>query len=277
MRLVADTHVHLYSRHPLAAQWARIAADMDRSGGGPGARILCLADRASAGAFPDALTDQARAGGFAADRLPDDPGGAVLLSGGPRAPMYVCPGRQFATSERLEILGLACTLPPGDGLSAEETIRRVLAEGGVPVLTWSPGKWLFGRRALVQRLLARFDPGQLLLGDTALRPQSCGEPRPMREARTRGFGVLAGSDPLPPLGEERYIGTYVTVWDAAFDPARPCGAVRALLRTGERPELRLAGRRCATIESLNRFLRMKIANASTHEESHDPSSRYDAH
>ena len=256
MRIVADTHVHLYPRHAWAARLPRIASDMDQAAEGPSARILCLADRGGSAVFSNALLDQVRAGGATLDRLPDDPRGAVL-SGGAWAPIYVCAGRQFVTSERVEILGLACSAAAADGLPAEEIVRRVLGEGGVPVLSWSLGKWLFGRRAVVRRLLDRFLPGQLLLGDTALRPRSCREPGPMREARTRGFAVLAGSDPLPPSGEERYLGTYVTAWDAAFDPRRPSQAVRALLVPDGRPELKLAGRRCAAMETLRRFLRTK--------------------
>jgi len=72
-----------------------------------------------------------------------------------------------------------------------------------------------------------------------------------REARARGFAVVAGSDPLPFRGEERFVGSYASAVDAALDPVQPLASLRALLgdattawtRAGRRPGLWTALRR----------------------------------
>jgi hypothetical protein len=99
----------------------------------------------------------------------------------------------------------------------------------VPVLAWAPGKWFFKRGDAVVRLLGRYAAGKLLLGDTTLRPTIWAEPRLMRLARSRGFGILAGSDPLPVPGEELMLGRYATVLEGDIDPTRPLEGVRKIL------------------------------------------------
>jgi hypothetical protein len=71
----------------------------------------------------------------------------------------------------------------------------------------------------------------------------------MRAARKRGFSVIAGSDPLPVPGEEKYAGTFATVFEGDFDAAKPVSAMRALLKVRGI----IAGRRCGPLEVLQRL------------------------
>ncbi len=125
---------------------------------------------------------------------------------------------------------MRATIP--DGLPAVEVIRRVIEAGGIPVLAWSPGKWLFARGRLVRDLIAS-DQGRILrLGDTTLRPTLWPAPRLMKLAHERGMTVIPGSDPLPLAGEERYAGTYGFIYQGAFDASQPAASIGRMLTGG---------------------------------------------
>jgi hypothetical protein len=227
-RLIADTHVHLYPCYDFPAALATLADNL--AAHGDGVRAAFLAERRDCRAFA-AIREGSLAlapGPRELRPLRDD--GAVALTSGDAPPVYLFAGRQIVTAERIEVLALTVDLALRDGLPAADVVAAVLEAGGVPVLGWSPGKWSFARGALVRALLRRRSPGEILVGDTALRPASAPEPRAMREARRLGIGVVAGSDPLPFPGEERYLGTYVTVLEGAFDAEHPVGSARRLLR-----------------------------------------------
>lgn len=168
-------------------------------------------------------------------------------------------GRQIVTSERLEILGLAMRVKIPDGLPAREVIQRVIADGGIPVLAWSPGKWLFARGRLAHDLIANDQGRSLRLGDTTLRPILWPEPRLMQLARKRGLTVIPGSDPLPFAGEERYAGTYGFIYQGAFDTAQPAASIGRML-TGPATAITPAGRRCGTWDVIRRLYQLKRAN-----------------
>jgi hypothetical protein len=126
------------------------------------------------------------------------------------------------------------------------------------VIPWSPGKWYFGRKRVVRRLLDRFGPQRLLVGDTPLRPMGYPEPLLVRHARREGFRVLAGSDPLPFAGEERQLGRYVTLFSgAAFNPHRPSDSVRGMLTSGAQG--RSVGRRALPLALVVRLWRNQRA------------------
>lgn len=226
-RVVADTHVHLHPCYDLGAALASLCANLARHG--EGVRAGFLAERSGQRIFA-ALRDGSLlpAGGVAVRRLPEA-GGLLLESEGRQA--YLFGGRQIVTAERIEVLALGADIELADGLPTERVIAAIIAADGVPVIGWSPGKWWGTRGRQVGELLQRSRAGELLLGDTALRPRSGTEPRLMREARHRGLAVIAGTDPLPLPGEEGLLGTYATVFDGAFDPDQPLRSARLLLRS----------------------------------------------
>jgi hypothetical protein len=129
-------------------------------------------------------------------------------------------------------------------------------------VAWSPGKWTGARGRLVEALVEETPPGGLLLADTALRPRGWPEPRLMRRARAKGFGVLAGSDPLPFPGEERRIGCYATCWEGSFDPERPAASVRAALDTPS-PALHARGTRLGVAAVAWRLARVAWGRVGT--------------
>lgn len=171
-------------------------------------------------------------------------------------------GRQIVTRERLEILGLAMCAKIPDGLPARDVIQQIIAAGGIPVLAWSPGKWLFARGQLVRELIASDRDLVMRLGDTTLRPTLWPEPRPMQLARANGRAVIPGSDPLPFAGEERYAGTYGFVYRGAFDVSRPAASITHML-AGPAAAMTPVGARCGAWIVARRLKHLRAARRST--------------
>jgi len=226
-RVVADTHVHLHPCYDLGGALATLCANLARHG--EGVRAGFLAERGDYRIFAALRDGSLLPGGGVAVRPLAEAGALLLESSGRQA--YLFCGRQIVTAERIEVLALGADIDLADGLPADRVIAAILAADGSPVIGWSPGKWWRSRGRLVGELLRRGRPGELLLGDTALRPRSSPEPRLMREARGRGLGVIAGTDALPLPDEERLLGTYATVFEGTFDRERPLQSARRLLRS----------------------------------------------
>ena len=167
-------------------------------------------------------------------------------------------GRQVATLERLEILGLGMEKEISDALPEGEIIDKIIAAGGLPVLPFSPGKWLFKRGKLARRLAEKYGR-KLIIGDSALRPIGWGAPEIMRRARKINQAVLAGSDPLPMAGEEKYAGRYGFVYQGPFDASKPLTAIREII--ADKPEMMMpVGRRRSMADVVRSLYCLKRKN-----------------
>ncbi|MGQ9661548.1 MAG: hypothetical protein ACUVWX_04315 [Kiritimatiellia bacterium] len=226
MTIIVDTHTHLYSCYEWRAALGSLLSNLERLV--PGATpVAFVAERSGQNlleglirgtlSFPDTVLRAVTTSG--AIELTTQTGSSILL----------LPARQIATAEGLEILALGTNYPIPDGRPTTVTIGSILDRGEVPVLAWSAGKWLFRRGRVIHEVLQQFGPQQLYLGDTTLRPQAWAYPPLMRMALGRGFKILAGSDPLPHSGEERFLGRYATLLDGEFDRDDPAGSFRSLL------------------------------------------------
>jgi hypothetical protein len=163
---------------------------------------------------------------------PTDEKEAVAVSKNGEPKHFIFAGRQLVSNDGLEILSLACDLFVKDRTcSTKELIDRVNAAGGIPVLNWAPGKWFFNRGKIVQQLLDTPDQTTFVVGDSPLRFTLWPQPKLMKDAVNKGFKLIAGSDPLPFQGEEKYIGTYTFSTDGEFDPAKPVTSVRQILKS----------------------------------------------
>jgi len=257
MMIIADTHVHFYQDYQLGV-FRRIAARMDKTADGAGhANILCMAERLDCHWFQDLKNGRLDLpADYSVKSLPSDPA-AVVLTVGADCRLFLLAGRQIVTVERLEILALSCDGEFRNGASAADTIEEILKRGGVPVLAWAPGKWMFRRGDVVAELIRSFTPERLLLCDPAIRPALFREPSLMRLARSKGLKVICGSDPLPLHGEEELIGTWCSTIEGNFDASQPAKSMSSLLLAGSNP-VHQAGRRCGLFTALLRLASHRI-------------------
>lgn len=175
--------------------------------------------------------------------IPDDKKEAIIVEKGGKPILYICSGRQIITKEGLEIISLASKLFLKDReKTIDDIIKNIIDSNGIPALNWAPGKWFFSRGKVVRRLLEEQSPENLLICDTSLRTTLWPVPKLMALAQKLGFKVIAGSDPLPFYGEEKYLGSYGFCLRGEFNLYRPLDSIRSLLRKPEK-NISLIGKR----------------------------------
>lgn len=262
MPVAADTHVHIYPNHDLRVFFE--SGFRNLSGLVPAdkiadtALVCCLTEGRGHHAFRDLAAGRlALPEGYTCTPGPDP--AALRVEHDGRA-LHLVAGRQVVTRERLEVLALTVDADLPDDGPVGATLAAARDAGAVPVLSWSPGKWFGGRGRTIREILDQATPGGLLLGDTTLRPTCWPEPLLMKHGRSRGIAILAGSDPLPQLGEESYVGTYGIVAQVPFDAGKPASSLRDLLRSDKALELR--GRRCGPLEMVRRWNRHRTNKPS---------------
>jgi hypothetical protein len=224
-RILFDGHVHLYPDYDCARALRNLFTNL----GTDGLRLGLLTETSACHFFQTACENPST---LRRDGLAVQPGpgpNALTVTADQAVLGILIAGRQIVTKERLEVLAIATDGAIPDGRPVAETLDSVRERGGVPVLSWSPGKWFSRRGRLIEHLIVSQPPGSFLLGDTALRPTCWPLPRLMKLARSRGFKVIGGSDPLPLPNEERYLGTYGISAAASFDPLTPAESVRRML------------------------------------------------
>lgn len=260
VRLIIDSHVHLYPCYNLALALRNLNFNLSKLA--PDAvRIGLLAERHDCNFFTDLASGERILHDEGMRVSSSDEEGAVLLHIDDGDPLYLLSGRQIVTRERIEVLGVAMTGYVDDRMSAIDTVSAVLSNGGVPILSWAPGKWFFKRGEIVKSILHEFGHGRILVGDTTLRPWVWPEPLLIRRAIRAGIGVVAGSDPLPFTGEETLAGSYASAGEGDFSPGTPVTDVRNfLLATARRGRI---GHRSGILEMLSRLRRNSASRAQT--------------
>ena len=218
--LYFDSHAHVYPEFWLDALFSAFLANSARRAPKGAALALAVPLRSFQQSLEGALMSAGRRS--VAISRPDREGGPWRLSDASGAEVFVYPARQVATRERIELLAFFGEEMVPDGLPLKETARRLAGAGYAPALAWGRGKWLFGRARIVRDFL--LDPEMRKIApfvcDSALRPWFWPEPL-FGVAKSRGFRMLTGSDPLPGAGNERRAGCRGTVVDAGPDaPAR---------------------------------------------------------
>ena len=240
--LLLDAHVHVYpdyDRGVLLRSALRNLSARARSGD---SIAMILVEREGVDVFGEWSRGEGLPKGWTA--TPIDPT-AIQLRHERDGAIVVFAGRQIACAERLEILGVCTRVPTPDGVPCAEAIAAVRDSGGVPVLAWGVGKWLFHRAKIVQSLLTANEPSALPLCDTSLRPVFWPRPAAMRGARP----VLCGSDPLPQPGEEVQAGRYACAIPVDIAVPNPSALLlHTIAKGGATP----VGRRSSPLEFLRR-------------------------
>ncbi|NLB55090.1 MAG: hypothetical protein GX811_04880 [Lentisphaerae bacterium] len=255
--IVIDGHLHIYPFYDYALALKTLFNALDNVAmpflepGETPVRIALMAERRDCKFFRDLPT---RNSGFKIEHL--DSNWAMLSDHKFGEHLYILPGRQIVTAERIEVLALTVESDVPDGLPVKQVLNMLKDYQAIPVLAWAPGKWFFTRGNLVSSLLTENEPGSFLLGDTSLRPIGWPIPKLMQQGHSLGYKVIAGSDPLPAFGEERMAGAYgihVKTW---FDPDDPVTSVRKIL-SDNTVVPQFVGRRCGPVQVFNRLRRHK--------------------
>ena len=252
--IVLDAHVHLYPCYHLDKALEALFMNLAQLGSNV-AKVAFLAERFDCNYFEDLKNS----------RCPDLPDSIRVLPNTEKNllrlyyenqddELLLFAGRQIVTRERIEVLAVNWNHPVPNDLSARDVIHQVGAEGGIPIVSWSPGKWMFERGKVVSQLLTEFPPDSFALGDTTLRPIGWNTPKLMKKGIASGFTLTAGSDPLPFEGEEKRLGSYGSLTRSAFDMNAPLDSIRDLLLTSSRNS-QLVGKRNPPLEMAQRLLK----------------------
>lgn len=245
MRIAVDMHVHLYPFHRLHTVFDSAHRNLRQAAPEADRFALCLAERAGQHAFDAMRRGELKPAVWRVGPAPE--GGGLDLRAPDGSCLWLVPGRQLVTAERIEVLALGRDLALPDGQPLHDTIANVRAGGALPVLPWGFGKWLGARGRRVRAAIEGADPGSLAVADTYLRPRHAPPSPNLRLAASRGLAVLAGSDPLPQPGEEEVAGRYGVLVEG-----EPGGGLAPLLGD-PRAVRRILGSRCTLGECLRRL------------------------
>jgi hypothetical protein len=169
--------------------------------------------------------------------------------------VFVVSGRQIVSAERLEVLALASDLVLDDGLPIAIIIERIKENGGLPVLPWSPGKWMGKRGKVVERVLAEGGPTEIFVGDTSMRPALYSGGKVFSSSKRDGFAHLPGSDPLPLSGEEKRVGVFSACIEIPC--IQPAVEIRDSIRSGQFPKF--PSSKAGVISVCSRLIRLRLA------------------
>ena len=231
--IIFDAHVHFYPEYNAALAIANARKNLSKSGhaslgGSLPIHALCLTERADCHFFKS-LKESKTFPGMSELKIVEV-NGALRLKFPEGSDLFIIPGRQIVSSEKLEILAFGSDLEiPDRKFSCGQIFDLIKEAAGLPVVNWAPGKWWFKRGLIVKQILASFPSDEYLLCDTTLRPVGYLEPFLMRQAKSRGVKILRGSDPLPVKGEEAMLGRYITRAEAEFDESDPIGSFKRIL------------------------------------------------
>ena len=211
MKFLIDTHLHLYPCHDVVTALETLTSNLSLVGDQEACKAGFVLDRQDCHFFEDALQGKYN---FPEREFTLQPvfKGDFLAVKNRMGTSYLWGGFQTVTAENLEVASVFLKERPPENQPFLKTIDWILNKGGIPVIPWGLGKWLFERGKILEQVLKTYTPEQIVFSDSALRP--CFWPSTfLHRARKNGFKILCGSDPLPLSGEEKVFGTYATYWN----------------------------------------------------------------
>ena len=252
--LLIDGHVHVYPLYDWRKAIDALLTNLTPSGESEAIRIGILTESRTNRFFKEVTDNHVsfRNGSLQLEAGPD--AGTITIRQNGIIAGYLIAGRQIVTAEKLEVLALGVDGSITDGLPVEAALNAIREQGAIPVLSWSPGKWFFGRGKMIRHLISTQPPGSFLIGDTGLRPTLWPLPGLMKLAIRRGFKVIGGSDPLPLPKEEQWLGSYGFSVTTEFDETKPVDSLRRILGNST-TDFSPIGKRCKTLCFLSRWIR----------------------
>ncbi len=253
MKIIADTHVHLYPFFNLPFALKTLARNLSSLCPDEALKAAFLTDRFQYRFHEDFLQGKIRFidADLTVTLCPDQ---KTLLVKTSSSSLYLFPGFQIKCIEKIELLAMGLLAPIRDGLSLEETLKEIRGQKAIPILPWGAGKWLLKRGKAVEHLLPLCKDYSLLFADTYMRPDCLPDSRIIRQIRRVQKSLLAGSDPLPMKGEEKFLGRYATLFEGEFNPETPLFSMQSILLSGFQPFTSL-GKRTSLPEFVLRQIR----------------------
>lgn len=226
--IIADTHCHIYPNYELKfafasaiknfrAHSAILSKDSYNFSASDSELVICLTEKAGCNFFKQLANREIEIDGFQVNNTAENT--SLAITDGTSS-IYLLAGRQLATKERLEVLGLGVDFIAEDGLDLTSAVSTVKSNGAVPVIPWALGKWLGKRSTILSEFLSA-NPGQVYISDSALRPVGWTNAGVKQMVSIAACKLLVGTDPLPIKGEEARIASYCSVLSSQFDRNNP--------------------------------------------------------
>lgn len=253
MKIIADTHVHLYPFYDLSFALKTLVANLS---------ALCPEDSIKAAFLTDRFQYRFHEDFIKGKIKFNDPDLTITLCSDQKtlliktgsSLLYLFPGYQINCLEKIELLAMGLSTPIPDGLSLEEALKEIRSQKAIPILPWGAGKWLFKRGRIVERFIPLAKSYSLLFADTFMRPACLPDFHLIKQIHTVQKSLLAGSDPLPMKGEEKILGKYATLFEGEFDPENPLFSMQSILLSGSQP-FTSSGKRSTLSEFILRHIR----------------------
>jgi len=220
MKIFFDTHVHLYPGFHFSSSIRRACGQLKEFNSEIELAVFCLTEVGELDYFQELSSGQVSG---MPPLLHSSDGSVLIFDETFGLPFCVLAGRQYNTVEGLEVLGLGIRTKIIK-LGLGNAVDAISSSGGLPVVPWGLGKWTFSRRRTLQGFIAN-SPSKFALADSANRPQIWSEDYLFAAIKTRGLPILAGSDPLPLVEQDRFIGTFGTLIDTDLDLKSPFNSI----------------------------------------------------
>lgn len=206
MLVAADTHSHIYEMYDVQKYISSAFKHLKN-----GVLFLTQSNKSSP-AYETIVSRLINLPGLTIERMEGFAKVSEVASGNQ---IYIVPGVQIISEEKIEVLALAYEAEDLSGEKAEAIIAKLNSMNGPVVLPWSPGKWLGKRGGTISRLIIEYPRLNFMIGDIAIR--ALGEPELFKKARAKSIRILCGSDSLPLAGEERMGGIYYSTFEVPSD------------------------------------------------------------
>ncbi|MCU0645012.1 MAG: hypothetical protein MUC94_12220 [bacterium] len=244
--LAIDGHVHLYPVYDLknaVESGVRNLTDQSKKINSKVTPVWLLVERSDANFFNQIYQSPNQYENDGVKFKKGNDGLTIVVEKNKKPILYMFAGRQLVTKEGLEVLSLVSNLNiPDRQKSIDEVIQAVIDSGGIPTLNWAPGKWFFGRGKVIAQQIQKKSINEIFIGETTLRNTLWPEPKLIKQARKKGFPVIAGSDPLPFKGEEKGIGSFGFTIEGEFDPEQPAQSLQNLMKSNGK-DVQIIGKR----------------------------------
>lgn len=248
MEIITDTHVHFYDSYDLKYFFDTAFWNLTAYGEGSVGVLFFTQSSKNSPTFDDLVARLKDTPGF---NIRIEEGFVEVLTANFKECLFLIPGCQFVSSEKIEVLALAYDSEGLDGLGVEEIINKINLEGGQAVLPWSPGKWRKSRGEKLTAIIEQKGKFSFALGDIAMR--ACGYPKLFNRAKEKQIKIFAGSDSLPLPGEERLIFKYANAFEVPDNFVLNAKSFTTMLN--DVPFIQV-GRRNSLIQALKRWVKL---------------------